>query len=58
MTASGSCLGVGKCGECGRNLVPYVRNKKYLYYHCRNENCANNKYRRAQDLEENGKEVL
>ena len=50
--------GVGKCGECGRNLVPSVRNKKYFYYHCRNENCANNKYRRAQDLEEKGKEVL
>jgi DNA repair exonuclease SbcCD ATPase subunit len=44
--------------ECGRNLVPSVRNKKYFYYHCRNENCANNKYRRAQDLEEKGKEVL
>ena len=50
--------GVGKCGECGRNLVPAARNKRNFYYHCRNENCANNKYRRAQDLEEKGKEVL
>ena len=50
--------GVGKCGECGRNLVPAARNKRNFYYHCRNETCANNKYRRAQDLEEKGKEVL
>ena len=50
--------GVGKCGECGRNLVPAARNKRNFYYHCRNENCANNKYRRAQDLEEKGIEVL
>ena len=50
--------GVGKCGECGRNLVPAARNKKNFYYHCRNETCANNKYRRAQDLEEKGIEVL